>query len=215
MNTIATRPVLLAVWPMAQALRSKKLCLRVNRTLAWALVVSPILQIMLGSRLVPGLLLDLAILLVHGGLSIWLFGVPKAKESSTAREAAWMRWAGMPEQGMSPRNRFLLSGWRIALSSAYLTAAPFVFALGMVINVFPLAAIALAIGAMLMFIVFSIYSFMWPYAVITHVYGATGYALRRWGANNMSSDDIAALGFTVALVVMASNVVNLFRPLWS
>jgi hypothetical protein len=215
MHTIATGPVLPVVWPMAQALRSKKLWLRVNRALAWALVVSPILQIMLGSRLVPGLLLDLAILLAHGGLSIWLFGVPKAKDSSTTREAAWMRWAGMPEEGMSPRNRFLLSGWRIALSSAYLIAVPFVFALGMTISVFPLAAIALILGAVLMFIVFSVYSFMWPYAVITHVYGANGYALRRWGANNMGSDDIAALGFSLALVVMTSNVVNLFRPLWS
>ncbi len=215
MITIATRPALLCAWSVAEALGSKKLWLRVNRALAWALVVSPVLQIMLGSRLVPGLLLDLGILLAHGGLSIWLFGAPKVKDSSTTHEAAWIRWGGLSEPGMSPRNRFLLSGWRIVLSTAYLTALPFVFALGMAISVFPLAAIALALGALLMFIVFSVYSFMWPYAVATHVYGASSYALRRWGANNMRSDDIAALGFTVALVVMASNVVNLFRPLWS
>ncbi len=198
--------------PLADLLRHKKLWLRVNRALAWTLVISPVLQILLDSRLLPGLLLDLAILLVHGALSLWLFGLPKAKPGSTASEAAWMRWAGMSEHGMSSRNRFLLSGWRIVLSSAYLTALPFVAALGFALSFYPLAAVALVIAGIFVVITFNFYSLMWPYAVLTHTYGASRYALHRWGMTGIAANTLAC---AVALLVMLGNAINLLRPLWS
>jgi hypothetical protein len=215
MNTFSTLPASSPAWPLTSVLCSKKLWLRVNRTLAWSLVVSPIAQLMLGSALVPGLLLDLAILLVHGGLSIWLFGAPKATRPI---DTAWTRWMGASYADMSPRNRFLLSGWRVALSSGYQVAlvllAIGLTALGGYLGWLPGVLIGM-VAVPLYFLMVSAGGFfgsMLPYAIITHLFGASRYATRRWGFKNF---DAAAISALVVMIFAVLSIVNLFRPLWS
>jgi hypothetical protein len=215
MNTFFTLPASSPGWPASNVLCSKKLWLRVNRTLAWALVVSPMVQIMLGSALVPGLLLDLAILLVHGALSIWLFGAPKAARPI---DTAWTRWMGASYADMSPRNRFLLSGWRVALSSGYQVALV-LLALGLAmlggyLGWLPGVLIGM-VAVPLYFLMMSAGGFfgsMLPYAIITHLFGASRYATRRWGFKDFNA---AAISVVVVVLFAALSIVNLFRPLWS
>jgi hypothetical protein len=198
-------------------LAHKKLWLRINRILAWGLIVSPALQIMLGSALVPGLILDLVILLVHGGLSVWLFGLPK----SPKRDDGTMHWIGTSEARMSPRNRFLLSGWRLMISTLYLLSVPLLVSIGSAApSGWGLSLVLIPAGVGLI-VMLNFFSVMWPYAAVTHVFGASHYALRRWGIFSTCS----TLGSTTAvtpwasglivLLFMATSIANLFKSLWS
>jgi nitric oxide reductase large subunit len=188
----------------------KKIWMPVNRVLAWALVVSPVLQIMLRTNLVNGLWLDLAILIVHAALSVVLFGLPKNK---SPRQTFWTRWAGLPELGMSPRHKFLLSGWRVAVSSLWLAGLVGGIALCQWIapsapatiksigNIFFLSAIYLG----------GFFGLLLVYGVVTHLGKATMYALRRWGSARDDTTDLASL---VVFLFLVASVVNLLRPLW-
>jgi nitric oxide reductase large subunit len=193
-----------------EKMADKKIWMRVNRILAWALVVSPVLQIVLRTNLVNGLWLDLAILIAHAVLSVALFGLPKNKNP---RQIFWTRWACLPELGMSPRHQFLLSGWRVAVSSLWLVglfggvalcqwmapSAP--DSIKTISNIFFLSAIYLG----------GFFGLLLPYGVVTHLGKATMYALRRWGNARDDTTDLASL---VVLLFLAASVVNLFRPLW-
>lgn len=191
-------------------LASKKLWLRINRVLAWALIISPALQIMLSSALVPGLILDLVILLVHGGLSVWLFGLPK---SPTGNDGT-MHWIGTSEARMSLRNRFLLSGWRLMISTLYLLAIPLVIAAGSLLPGLPSALAPFALVLVVLIIPINFFSLMWHYAAVNHVFGASGYALRRWGAAGSRTAVRWLSGLTV-LAFMALSIANVFKTLWS
>jgi hypothetical protein len=189
----------------------KKLWMRVNRVLAWTLVGSPVLQIALGTDLVRGLWLDLAILIAHGALSIALFGLPKNKDP---RQTFWTRWAGLPEHGMSPRNKFLLSGWRVAVSSLWLVAIPGVITVwGWLQTAMPPLK-ALDLGVLLIPILYAggFFGLLLQYGLITHLHRASVYALRRWG---YSPANTPALAFWLVVVFLASSIANLLRPLWS
>jgi hypothetical protein len=192
----------------------KKLWLRINRALAWGLIVSPALQIMLGSALVPGLILDLVILLLHGGLSVWLFGLPKSPKGDDGT----MHWIGTSEARMSPRNRFLLSGWRLMISSLYLLSIPLLVTLGSALPDGWGLGVVLIPAGLGMLLVFNFFSVMWPYAAVTHVFGASGYAMRRWGALDSLGSYTAAAPWVSGLIVllfMATSIANVFKSLWS
>lgn len=195
-------------------LAHKKLWLRINRALAWGLIVSPALQIMLGSALVPGLILDLVILLVHGGLSVWLFGLPK----SPKRDDGTMHWIGTSEARMSPRNRFLLSGWRLMISSLYLLSVPLLVTLGSALpSGWGLSVLLIPAGVGLI-VMLNFFSAMWPYAAVTHVFGASSYALRRWGTFNSLGNTTAVTPWfsgLIVLIFMATSIANVFKSLWS
>jgi hypothetical protein len=195
----------------ARILSHKKLWLRVNRVLAWSLIVSPVLQIMLGSALVPSLILDLVILLVHGGLSVWLFGQPK----SPTGDDGTMHWIGISEAHMTQRNRFLLSGWRLMLSTLYLLGVMVLAAIG---SALPdswnpdVLIVPISLGVIL---IVNFFGLMWPYAAVTHVYGASGYALRRWGAVGGNSAVTPWASALIVLVFMALSIANVLKTFWS
>ncbi len=193
--------------------QDKKLWMRVNRVLAWALVGSPVLQIMLGTDLVRGLWLDLAILIAHGALSVALFGLPKNRDP---RQALWTRWAGLPEHSMSPRNRFLLSGWRVAVSSLWLVAVPTVITVwGWLETALPaLKVLGLGMGMVLLPVLYvgGFFGLLLQYGLVTHLHRATVYALRRWGYAPTHAPKVA---FWTVAVFLATSIANLFRPLWS
>lgn len=196
---------------VGQVLARKKLWLRINRGLAWTLIVSPALQIMLGSALVPGLILDLVILLVHGGLSVWLFGLPKSRTGDDST----MHWIGTREARMSPRNRFLLSGWRLMISTLYLLSMPLLVAVGSAMPSGWGMAVVLVPAWLLLIVMFNFFSVMWPYAMVTHVFGASGYALRRWGALGYYTQATPWVSGLIVLVFVAASIANVFKSLWS
>jgi hypothetical protein len=189
----------------------KKMWMRINRALAWALVASPLLQIMLGTDLVRGLWLDLAILIAHGALSVALFGLPK---NIDPRQTLWTRWAGLPERGMSPRNKFLLSGWRVAVSSLWLVAIPTVITVwGWLETVAPaMNGLGLGILRIPMLYVGGLFGLLLQYGLVTHLHRATVYALRRWG---YAPAHVPAVAYWTVIVFLAASIANLFRPLWS
>jgi hypothetical protein len=202
-----------------KAICSKKLWLRVNRILAWALVISPVVQIALGSALVPGLLLDLAILLMHCALSVWLFGLPKASEKI---DTAWIRWIGAPHEGLSPRQQFLLSGWRVVLGTSYQLVLYAVIACMVMwsgwFRAIPSELMAIfAVPVWLVILVASVYfGLMLPYAIVTHLYRASRYALARsgggWGAGTGWRSRVAGIACSIMVVAfLLSSFYNLFR----
>jgi hypothetical protein len=193
--------------------QDKKLWMRVNRVLAWALVGSPLLQIMLGTNLVRGLWLDLAILIAHGALSVALFGLPKNKDP---RQALWTRWAGLPEHSMSPRNKFLLSGWRVAVSSLWLVAMPTAMIVwGWIETAVPALKVlnsGLGMALLPVFYIGGYFGLLLQYGIVTHLHRATVYALRRWGC---APADAPVVAYWTVAVFLAASIANLFRPLWS
>jgi hypothetical protein len=215
--TIAPHHPLLAMCHgnLLAVLGHKKLWLRVNRVLAWLLVISPVLQIVLRSNLVNGLMLDLAILVVHAALSIWLFGAPKL---ASAADTAWMRRMGVSYAQLTLRNRFLLSGWRVLLSSGYQVVFALVIATTAMLNkhlvwlssdIPALIATTLLISSPV-FVLF--YGFMLPYAIVTHTFGASRYALRRWGVTKSAASGLSTL---IVVVFLITSIANLVRPSWS
>jgi hypothetical protein len=189
----------------------KKLWMRVNRALAWALVGSPLLQIMLGTDLVRGLWLDLAILIAHGALSVALFGLPKNKDP---RQTLWTRFAGLPEYSMSPRNKFLLSGWRVAISSLWLVAIPSVITVWRWLETALPALTNLSMGMVWIPILYigGFFGLLLQYGLVTHLHRASIYALRRWGC---APADATTVAHWTVIVFLASSIANLVRPLWS
>lgn len=165
-------------------LASKLFWMRANRVLAWSLIASPPLQWALGMRFATGLQLDLAILLAHGALSFALFGKPetKARTFSVA-----MHILGFRSADMSERNRFLLTGYRIAAG---------LVAVGLLMLPLKLVWIALLYPLMRL-----------PLSVIQHIYDAIVAAMRRWGLRSSSGQSAGAIVFVYLLV----SLINLAR----
>ena len=165
-------------------LTSKLFWMRANRILAWSLIVSPPLQWALGMRFADGLLIDLAIVLVHGALSFTLFGRPetKARAFSVA-----MHVFGFRSAGMTRRNRFLLTGYRIGAGLA---------AIGLLISPLPLIWLALLYPLLRL-----------PISIIQHLYGAIVAAMGRWGMRSSAGETADAIVFAYLLV----SLMNLVR----
>ncbi|MEO7497769.1 MAG: hypothetical protein ABIT83_09975 [Massilia sp.] len=167
---------------------SKLFWMRVNRALAWSLIFSPPLQWALHMPFVTGLGIDLAILLAHAAMSFALFGKPETRERVFN---AGMHLLGFRAGGMSERNRFLLSGYRIALGAIpiALLASPLKYdaTIAAVVLVYPLLRLQLT--------------------VIQHIYLAVRYALRRWGMREDASG--GALAIVIAYVLVS--FINMVR----
>ena len=146
-----------------ELLASRRTWIAVNRILAWAIVVAPLAQIALGTRhrhgLMADLLFDLALVILHGALSLVLFGLPSAPRGNR-----WMLWLGLRPAGMGPRSNFLMTAWRIALP---LMSAPLFAVPGGWLVALPPAWLWLVM----------------PFTTISHISNACGYAMRRWGAS--------------------------------
>jgi hypothetical protein len=160
--------------------------MRLNRMLAWMLLVSPVVQVALHTDFVRGLVLDLAILCVHGALSLALFGLPRGLDRVDIA-TGWV-----PGGLDSPRARFLLSGWRIFLVIVY---SPF-----LLLGVWGLVLVGMVLPALLMLL---------PFRILEHVYRACDYALRRWGMRSQAPRELAAIALLVAFSV--ASVANVLR----
>ena len=165
---------------------STAVLIQVNRVLAWAIVVSPAIQIATRTDFWRGLLFDLALVVAHGVLSILLFGPPRlageGRRKAPARLGArqiLLRMTGIGRAGPSPRNALLLGGYRILLGLAYFAAivgvqltalwwpfglAPWLTLVLMLLGLYALARL--------------------PFSSLGHVYTATGYATRRGPARH-------------------------------
>jgi hypothetical protein len=86
--------------------------IRLNRILAWALMVSPLIQLLFHTDFNLGFQINLGLFIAHGSLSLVLFGAPQNKWKGF--NAMMHVLGGRPER-LSARNRFLLSGYRVAL----------------------------------------------------------------------------------------------------
>lgn len=164
---------------------------RINRLLAWALVASPLLQILLRTKFINGLLFDAGLLVIHAVLSLWLFGMPKAP-----RGEGWMLWLAMPPRGMSLRSRFLVWPWLIVVGVLWI----------------PVAAVASVLFGPAAVVLLAALCVLWalqPVFVMAHAATATRYAWRRWGLGNESDGWVA--GFIVAAFVPITNLANLLR----
>ncbi|UOD31571.1 hypothetical protein INH39_07750 [Massilia violaceinigra] len=177
----------------------KVIWMRVNRVLAWALIVSPLAQIALGTPLMRGLALDLAILLAHAALSLALFGMPN---NAARRFSVALHVFGQQPEDMSPRNQYLLSGHRVGLTLLFvlliLAARPLTGLPGFFIFVGP--AILLLMLACWPLV-------RMPLTLFQHLYPSIVQALRRWGMRR-HADDVAAV--IVGLFVLLSSI-NLIR----
>lgn len=191
---------------VSPAVNTKLLWIRFNRLLAWALLLSPPVQIMMGTGFVNGLVFDLALLLVHGVLSLILFGTPRAASFRAQHQLA--RFLGGKRDALTGRDRFLLDGWRILIS----TLNPWVLGLmayavmlaAMFVNIIGLLFLPL-ISAMLYF------NLLLPVSILRHVRDASSYAYRRW---RIPSTQAIWLGWATMGVFAVLSFVNLFKGLW-
>ncbi|NHZ62322.1 hypothetical protein [Massilia genomosp. 1] len=183
----------------------KIIWMRVNRLLAWALIVSPLAQIALGTPFMRGLALDLVILLAHGALSLALFGMPK---SATRRFNVALHVFGRKTRDLSPRNTFLLSGHRLGLT----------FLLGLLLFGLPLLprsvldAVVPVLIALFAWIVPGAALVFWPLlrvplTLVQHLHPAIDLALRRWGMRSNAQD----LAVMVVVVFFFVSFINLIR----
>lgn len=132
---------------------------RFNRILAWAMVITPVLQFFIRANLAHALLVDFGFLLAHGILSLILFGLPKVKRQkfTFSMHVMGFRW-----HVLSPRNEFLLTGYRMVQA----------------ISVFPLLFIP---GVRWLALLLFYPSLRIPVSFIQHLYRAIAFAFQRWG----------------------------------
>ena len=177
------------LWPTTRGL------IQFNRVLAWSLVLSPVVQIASGVSFWRGLWFDVALLLVHGGLSLKLFGAPKTAKTPIDRQVLLI--SGFSPVAVSARNKLLLSGYRVLLGTVYMLGL--VIALSWQVLTPWLAAVVLTVG------IFTIVRL--PISTLGHLYVASDYATRRWGARHLSQ--LLALAIVVAFVM--ASLANLLR----
>ena len=167
---------------------TKVFWIKANRVLAWSLIVSPPLQIVTGFPFVAGLLIDLAILVAHGALSLALFGKPETREKVISFP---MHVLGFRPRGLGERQNFLLTGYRIALP----------------VGTLALLFVVPSSGALFICVLCFYPLLRLPVSIIQHVYGAANYAFRRWGMRALASDTAVLLVF----VYLVLSVLNLVR----
>lgn len=95
-----------------QLVTSRITWIKFNRIVAWALVLAPLVDLILHIKFQDGLIFETGLLVLHGALSLYFFGVPKVRGEKFSVE---MHVFGFRPRSLSPRHRFLLTGYRIAL----------------------------------------------------------------------------------------------------
>ncbi|MFZ6680446.1 hypothetical protein [Undibacterium sp. Tian12W] len=164
-------------------LLSKANWLRFNRLLAWAMLVTPVLQFFVRANLAYALLVDFGLLLAHGILSLILFGLPKVKRQKFAFS---MHVMGFRWYFLSPRNEFLLTGYRIVQA----------------LSVFPLLFIP---GARWLALLLFYPLLRMPVSFIQHLYRAMNFAFQRWGIKYLDAG-------LVVCIYLFFFFANLLRP---
>jgi hypothetical protein len=163
--------------PAINLLPTRLTWMRLNRLLAWALLVSPMAQLFCSVHLATGMLIDFGLLLAHGALSLVLFGMPKVKRSGFT---FLMHVMGGRPADLSARNRFLLSGYRIALGlTPLLTTLPGVPWFTVLPFLYPILRM--------------------PISVMQHIRDAVQYALRRWGYGEIPTESVVFLYLLFAI----------------
>ncbi len=185
---------------------TKLFVIRFNRLLAWSLLISPVVQIMMGTGFWRGLVFDLVLLLVHAALSLALFGTPRA--ASFRHQHLLMRFFGGSRASLTGRDRFLLDTWRIPLSLINLTLLIALYFL-----VFSLLHIWgwLDLMALPMMCAFLFFNLLLPVSIFRHVRDASSYAYRRW---HVPAEQVVWLGWSTMAVFVVLSLVNLFKGLW-
>jgi hypothetical protein len=183
-----------AFGPSCQFWPSTRTQIRFNRALAWGLVLSPLIQIATGVSFWRGLWFDVALLLVHGGLSLKLFGAPK---TATPTDRQVLLISGISPRAVSPRNKLLLSGYRVLLGTAYTLVL--IVAVQMQSLLPWLTPFVMTVG---------IYTMLrMPFSSLGHLYVASDYAAKRWGFRYASELLALCIAFTFAVL----SFVNLLR----
>lgn len=171
---------------------SKLFWIRTNRLLAWSMVISPAAQWAAGMRFWTGFWIDMAILLAHAVLSFALFGKPEDKSRAFSFS---MHVMGFRSAGLSARNGFLLTGYRIALGGG----ASLVLAYGR----YPVVMAAIA--------VFFFYPMLrLAVSIMQHIFLATRIATRRWRWGDSMS---VALAVSIVVLYFDVSIINLWRSL--
>ena len=145
--------------------------IRLNRILAWAMLITPVLQFFVRANLAHALLVDFGLLLAHGFLSLILFGMPKVKRQKFTFS---MHVLGFRLHILSPRNEFLLTGYRMTQA----------------ISVLPLLFIP---GARWLALFVFYPSLRMPVSFVQHLYRAITFAFQRWGIKYLSSSLMARI----------------------
>lgn len=163
----------------------KVIWMRVNRVLAWALIVSPLAQIALGTAFMRGLALDLAILLAHAALSLALFGMPN---NAAHRFNVALHVFGQQPEDLSPRNQYLLSGHRVGLTLLFvlliLAAQPLPDLPGFLF-LWPQTILLLMVACWPLV--------RMPLTLFQHLSPSIVQALRRWGMRRHVEDAAAVI----------------------
>ncbi|MDQ1812826.1 hypothetical protein RBA41_05860 [Massilia sp. CCM 9210] len=180
--------------------------MRVNRVLAWALIVSPLAQWALGTAFLRGLALDLVILVAHAAMSLALFGVPKAP---ARRFSAAMHVFGGQPPDLSPRNRFLLSGYRVGLTLLLLLLVPTLIA---ALRLIPFSSYLAYLGVLWIVAVPSSLIALWPFlrmpvTLFQHLDPSIVQALRRWGMRK----NAGSVAVSIVIFFFLSSYINLIR----
>lgn len=196
------------------ALPATATLIRINRVLAWGLVVSPPAQIALQVNFWRGLLFDLVLVLVHGGLSLMLFGLPRSPRarkgiaegeppsvpppSSTAR--ALLLIGGVSPKPAGPRNALLLSGYRVLLALGYMLVIATMLSLGGFQQ--PSSWIVNALFWTGLYVMARL-----PFSVLGHLYLASDLAIRRTGPRYYSQ----SLALLVVAAFVATSMFNMLK----
>ncbi|WP_422977672.1 hypothetical protein [Undibacterium sp. Ji49W] len=140
--------------------------IKLNRLLAWTMLVTPLIQFFVHAPIANCLLLDVGLLIAHAILSLYLFGVPKVKGEKFNFA---MHVMGFRMSGLSPRNVFLLTGYRIVLGIAALLSffVPGGWVIALLL-VYPLVRMSIS--------------------VMQHLYAAIVYAFQRWGIRKAGTE---------------------------
>lgn len=180
--------------------------IRINRMLAWALIVAPFTQWALGGAPTASLAFALAIFLAHAVLSLALFGFPKAMKG---KPAVAMLLLGRRPPGQDAHNRFLLDGYRIGLTALVLVPMAQYLGVGLALAAVP-AFVGLPVVALVMIAVMVVV--LWPFfrtplTLVQHLYPAILRALQRWGVRD-GARVLAALIVAHVFVLCAVNLFN-------
>ncbi|MFZ6745679.1 hypothetical protein ACO0LC_20850 [Undibacterium sp. JH2W] len=147
--------------------------LRFNRVLACAMVITPVVQFFIRADLSLALLVDFGLLLAHGILSLILFGIPKVKNQKFTFS---MHVLGFRLHPLSPRNEFLLTGYRLAQAISVLL-------------------LLLIPGAGWLTLLMFYPSLRMPVSFVQHLKRAIAYALQRRGIKHLDAGLIVCFYF--------------------
>lgn len=163
---------------------NKLFWMRVNRVLAWTLVISPLVQIAVQMPLRTGLAIDFAIFLAHGAMSLVLFGLPKSRQGGFSVP---LHAFGFRPRDLSERNSFLVGGYRMAVVTILILLMP----------------TPIGKATAWLWIPFMYPFLRMPFTVLQHLYDGAHYALRRWGYRELAPvwAMLIMSGFLIASIV--------------